>query len=107
MDITTIRDEADYRAALGEIERLMVSNPTIGSAEANRLEVLSVLVDEYERAQFPIDLPTPIDAIKFRMEQMNLEPRDLVQYIGSSSRVSEILSGKRRLTLTMMRALHR
>lgn len=107
MDITTIRDEADYRAALGEIERLMVSNPTIGSEEANRLEVLSVLIDEYERSQFPIDLPTPIDAIKFRMEQMNLEPRDLVQYIGSSSRVSEILNGKRRLTLTMMRALHR
>jgi len=107
MDITTIRDEADYRAALGEIERLMVSHPTIGSDEANRLEVLSVLVDEYERTQFPIDLPSPIDAIKFRMEQMNLEQRDLVQYIGSSSRVSEILSGKRRLTLTMMRALHR
>jgi HTH-type transcriptional regulator/antitoxin HigA len=74
MDITTIRDENDYRAALDEIERLMVSNPTIGSEEANRLEVLSVLVDEYERAKFPIDLPSPIDAIKFRMHQMNLEP---------------------------------
>ena len=107
MRLTKIRSEIDYRAALGEIEQLMVENPTIGSEEADRLEVLSVLVEEHEKAAFPIELPTPIEAIKFRMEQMGLEQRDLISFIGSRSRVSEILNGKRSLTLTMMRALHK
>ena len=107
MRITKIRNDDEYRSALDEIERLMVASPTVGSAEADQLDVLSLLVEEYENSQFPIDLPSPIDAIRFRMDQMGLQPRDLIPFIGSSSRVSEVLNGKRSLTLTMMRALHR
>lgn len=107
MRLATIRNETEYHEALAEIERLMVENPTIGSEEADRLEVLSVLLEEYEKSAFPIELPTPIEAIKFRMEQMGLKQRDLIPYIGSRSRVSEVLGGKRPLTLTMMRALHK
>ncbi len=102
----TIRNETDHQSALAEIERLMASSPTIGSEEADRLDVLSLLVEEYEKSAFPIELPTPIDAIKFRMDQMGLEQRDLIPFIGSRARVSEVLNGKRPLTLTMMRALH-
>jgi len=107
MRLATIRDDADYQEALAEIERLMSRSPTIGSEEADRLDVLSVLVEEYEKSAFPIDLPSPVEAITFRMEQMGLKQRDLIPYIGSRSRVSEVLSGKRPLSLTMMRALHR
>jgi HTH-type transcriptional regulator/antitoxin HigA len=102
----TIRNDTDHREALAEIERLMISNPTIGSEEADRLDVLSLLTEEFEKSAFPIDLPTPIEAIKFRMEQAGLEQRDLIPFIGSRARVSEVLGGKRALTLTMMRALH-
>jgi len=102
----TIRNETDHQNALAEIERLMASSPMIGSEEADRLDVLSLLVEEYEKSAFPIELPTPIDAIKFRMDQMGLEQRDLIPFIGSRARVSEVLNGKRPLTLTMMRALH-
>ncbi len=102
----TIRNDTDHRSSLAEVERLMASSPTIGSEEADRLDVLSLLVEEYEKSAFPIELPTPIDAIKFRMDQMGLEQRDLIPFIGSRARVSEVLNGKRPLTLTMMRALH-
>ena len=102
----TIRNDTDYRSSLAEIERLMAGSPTIGSEEADRLDVLSVLVEEYEKSAFPIELPSAIDAIKFRMDQMGLEQRDLIPFIGSRARVSEVLNSKRPLTLTMMRALH-
>lgn len=106
MRTKTIHDETEHQNALAEIERLMVPNPPIGSEDADRLEVLSLLVEEYEKSAFPIELPSPIEAIKFRMEQMGLEQRDLIPFIGSRARVSEVLNGKRPLTLTMMRALH-
>ena len=82
MRLAAIQNETDYRSALDEIERLMIANPTIGSENGDRLEVLSVLVEEYETAKFPVELPSPIEAIKFRMEQMDLEQRDLIPYIG-------------------------
>lgn len=104
--IKAIKTEADYRDALTQVEQLMANDPAEGTAEANQLEVLSLLIEDYEAKQFPASLPDPIEAIKFRMEQQNLAQRDLIPLIGSRSKVSEVLSGKRPLTLSMMRALH-
>lgn len=101
-----IKTEADYRDALERIENLMEGDPEVGTREAEELEVLTLLADDYESKKFPASLPDPIEAIKFRMEQQNLAQRDLIPYIGSRSKVSEVLSGKRPLTLSMMRALH-
>ena len=74
--------------------------------EGDELEVLALLVEQYEASHYPIDLPDPIEAIRFRMEQFGLQDKDLVKYIGRSGRVSEILNYKRKLTLPMMRKLH-
>lgn len=102
--IRPIRNDADYRAAVARIEGLMDARP--GSREADELDVLATLVDKYEAQAFPIEAPSPIDAITFRMEQAGLSKRDLEPLIGSRARVSEVLSGKRPLTLPMIRALH-
>ncbi len=102
-----IGSEADYDRALREIESLMDAGARAGTPEGNRLHLLSLLVEDYERQKVEISAPDPIEAIKFRMEQMNLQPRDLVPLIGSRSKVSEILSRKRPLTLSMVRALNK
>ena len=102
MKIRILKNEADYEAALAEIEKIMV-NP---KPDADRLELLALLVSDYEDKHYPIDMPDPVEAITFRMEQMGLTRKDLERYIGSRSKVSEVLSGKRRLSLTMIRALH-
>ncbi len=104
--IKVIKTESDYDAALAAIEDLIDRDPDQGTPEADELEVLSLLVGEYESRHFPSSLPDPIDALKFRMEQQNLTQRDLVPFIGSRSKVSEVLSGKRPLTLSMIRSLH-
>lgn len=101
-----LKTEADYHDALGRIENLMERDPDLGTRDADELEVLTVLVEDYESKKFPALLPDPIEAIKFRMEQQDLAQRDLIPFIGSRSRVSEVLSGKRQLTLSMIRALH-
>lgn len=101
-----IKSDADYETALAEIGRLLDNEIAPGTPEADRLELLTLLVREYESSLFPIGVPGPIEAIRFRMEQENLSQRDLVPFIGSRSRVSEVLSGRRPLTLSMMRALH-
>ena len=106
MDIRPIRTKGDHAAALAEVERLIALDPARDSADGNRLEVLSILVEQYEKQHFPIAPPTPIGAIEFRMDQMGLRKTDLVPYLGSRSRVSEILSGKRELTLPMIRSLY-
>lgn len=106
MERKVIKTESDYNAALAAIERLMDLDPEPGTAQANELELLTLLVQDYESKRFPTSLPDPITAIRFRMEQQDLSPRDLLPYIGSRSKVSEVLSGKRPLTLTMIRALH-
>jgi HTH-type transcriptional regulator/antitoxin HigA len=98
-----IRNENDYRAALARIEELMTAAP--GTPDADELEVLATLVDVYEREHFPIEAPTAVEAIKFRMDQTGLTARDLEPYLGSRAKVSEILSGTRPLTLQMIRAL--
>jgi len=104
--IKVIRTDAEHAAALAEIERLMSREPGAGTPEAEEIGVLSLLVEDYESKRFPISHPDPIEAIKFRMEQQGFAQRDLVPYIGSPSRVSEILARKRSLTLPMIRALH-
>jgi HTH-type transcriptional regulator/antitoxin HigA len=104
--IKVIKTESDYDAALAAIEDLIDRDPDRGTEEADKLEVLSVLVEEYESRDFPSSLPDPIEAIKFRMEQQKLTQRDLIPFIGSRSKVSEVLSRKRPLTLSMIRSLH-
>jgi HTH-type transcriptional regulator / antitoxin HigA len=105
MDIKPIRSEEDYRATLREIESLM--RAVAGSAEGERLDVLATLVEAYERQHFPLELPDPVEAIKFVMEQRGLTVKDLEPMIGRSNRVYEILSHKRPLTLKMIWKLHR
>jgi HTH-type transcriptional regulator/antitoxin HigA len=105
MEIKPIRTKTDYRAALKEIETLMSARAD--SPEGERLDVLVTLVEAYEKKHYRFDLPDPVEAIKFRMEQSGLGPKDLVPMIGQINRVYEVLSRKRPLTLQMIRRLHR
>ena len=104
MTVRPIRDDGDYRQALARLETLMGALP--GTPEADDLEVLSALLERHERRSAPIGLPTPTDAIRFRMEQQGLTPRDLEPLIGSRARVSEVLGGVRPLSIDMIRALN-
>jgi len=104
MDIKPIRTKADYRAALAEIELLMTAKAR--TPQGDRLDILVTLVEAYERAHFPLDLPDAVDAIRFRMEQQNLTVKDLESVIGRSNRVYEVLARKRPLTLRMIEGLH-
>lgn len=101
-----IKNGAEYEEMLDEIDALLDLDPDPGTEEADRLELLAFLVEDYESRRFPIEAPDPVEAIKFRMEQQGLTQRDLVPYIGSRSKTSEVLSGKRPLSLPMIRALH-
>lgn len=103
--IKFIKTESDYKEALDLIKALLSHDPDPSSDEGEQLSLLSTLVQDYESRSLPESLPNPIDAIKFRMEQSDLKPVDLIPYIGSRGRVSEILAGKRQLTLDMVRAL--
>jgi HTH-type transcriptional regulator / antitoxin HigA len=102
--IKAIRNEADYDAALRRIDALMDTEP--GTPEGDELDVLTDLVEHYEEKHVPMGFPSPISAIEFRLEQAGLAPRDLIPFIGSRAKVSEVLSGKRPLTMPMARALH-
>ncbi|MCK4597341.1 ImmA/IrrE family metallo-endopeptidase [bacterium] len=102
-----IKTEKDYESAMREIDKLMFLDPDKDTEKGDRLELLAFLISAYEEEHFPIGLPNPIEALRFRMEQQGLTQRDLMPYIGSRSKVSEVLSGKRRLTLKMIRALHK
>ena len=104
MNIRPIKSETDYDRALSEIERLWGAKEN--TKEGNKLDILLVLVEDYERKHHPIDPPDPIEAIKFRMEQMNLTRKDLEPYIGKRGRVSEIFNHQRHLSLNMIRKLH-
>jgi len=105
MELRVIRSEDDYHLVLQEAERLVARDPASGSRDAEKLELLTVLIEDYERRQFPFDTPDPIDAIEFRMHEQGLRQKDLVSLIGSRSRVSEVLARKRPLTVPMIRAL--
>jgi HTH-type transcriptional regulator/antitoxin HigA len=103
MKTKVIKTESEYAAALARIEKLMDAKP--GTPHGDELELLSLLLHDYEEKVFPIARPDPVAAIRFRMEQQGLGPKDLVPFLGSRSRVSEVLSGRRRLSLKMIRAL--
>jgi len=104
MDIKPIKTDADYRAALKEIETLMMAEPD--TPEGEKLDVLVTLVEAYERMHYPLALPDPVEAIKFEMEQKGLTVKDLEPMIGKSNRVYEVLNHKRSLTLKMIWRLH-
>ena len=103
-EVKPIRTKKDYERALVEVERLWGAK--IGTPDGDRLDILATLIDAYEAAHYPMDPPDPVEAIKFRMEQSGLGPKDLVPMIGQLNRVYEVLSRKRPLTLAMIRRLH-
>ena len=104
MDIKPIRTKADYTAALKAVESLMGAKAR--TPQGDRLDVLVTLIEGYERQHFPMDLPDAVEAIKFRMEQQGLTPKDLEPLIGRRNRVYEVLNRKRSLTLAMIQKLH-
>lgn len=104
MNIKPIKTKKDYKAAMARLEKIFDAEP--GSKAGEEIEVLGILIDKYEKEHFPIELPDPIEAIKFRMEQLGYSQNDLAEVIGLKSRASEILNRKRRLTLEMIRQLH-
>ena len=104
MIIRPIRKPSDHESALKRIQALMSAKP--GTDDGDELDVLATLVEAYEARHFPIESPDPIEAIRFRMEQMGMERKDLEPFIGSRARVSELLNKRRGLSLTMIRALH-
>lgn len=106
MEIKPVRTAKDYKAALKEIAVLMASDPELGTPDGDRLDILSTLVQAYEQKAFPMDLPDPVEAIKFRMDQQGLTAKDLEPMIGQRNRVYEILNRKRPLTLAMVWRLH-
>lgn len=105
MEIKPIKTEKDYDKALERLE--LIFDATLHSKEGDEAEILSLLIDNYENKNYPIEAPDPIEAIKIRMEEMNLKQKDLVGVIGGRSRVSEILNRKKRLTVEMIRELER
>ena len=103
MEIRPIKTEKDYEKAIERLELIFDAAPN--SKEGDEAEILSLLIENYENKHYPIDSPDPIEAIKIRMEEMNLKQKDLIGIIGGKSRVSEILNKKKRLTVDMIRAL--
>lgn len=104
MNIRPIRNEADYQNALERLE--VVFDSKKGTDQGDELEILSILIDKFENETTPIGLPDPIEAIKFRMEQLGMKQKDLAEVVGFKSRVSEVLNKKRKLTLEMIRKLN-
>jgi HTH-type transcriptional regulator/antitoxin HigA len=104
MNIKPIRSDDDLQRAFRRLEEIFQAEE--GSPEADEMEILVTLIEAYENKHYPITPPDPVEAIKFRMEQLGLTPRDLEQYIGPSGRVSEVLNRKRPLSLRMVKRLH-
>jgi HTH-type transcriptional regulator/antitoxin HigA len=105
MNIKVIKTEEDYNQALKRLE--VIFDAPVDSKEGDEAELLSILIEKYEDEHYPIEAPDPIEAIKFRMEQMDMNNQDLADIIGYKSRVSEIFNRKRKLTLKMIRNLHK
>ena len=105
MTLKLLKTKKDYQTALDRLEIIFDSKP--GTAHSDELEVLGILIDKYEQEHFPIDFPDPIEAIKFRMEQLGYNQSDLAKVVGLKSRTSEILNRKRKLSLEMIRNLHK
>ena len=105
MQLKILKTEKDYDKALNRIDELMELNQKLGTPESDELEILALLVEKYEELNWNIETPDPIEAIKYRMEEMNLKQKDLIPYIGNKSKVSELLNRKISLSLTMVRNL--
>ena len=105
MNIRLIKTEEGYQSALQRLEEIFDAEPD--TQEGDELEVLSLLIDTYEKERFPVEAPDPIEAVKFRMEQLGIRQKDLAEVLGYKSRVSEVLNRKRKLTLEMVRSLHK
>jgi len=105
MEIKPIKTELDYKDAIHRMEAIFLAKP--GTEEGDELEILGILIEQYEEAHFSIDLPDPIEAIKFRMDQMGLNQQDLTKIIGSKSRASEIMNRKRPLSIRQIRTLQK
>lgn len=105
MEIKAIKTEEDYDQAIKRLDEIF--HAPVDSKEGDEAEVLSILIEKYEDEHYSIDAPDPIEAIKFRMDQMGMKKQDLAEIIGYKSRVSEIFSRKRKLTLKMIRNLHK
>ncbi|MEB2776566.1 transcriptional regulator [Algoriphagus sp. D3-2-R+10] len=103
MDLKLIKSEQEYQSALERLDRLF--DAKIGTKESDEADILALLIDEYEKRNFPIEAPDPIEAIKIRMKEMDLKQKDLVGIIGGKSRVSEVLNRKKKLTVEMVRNL--
>lgn len=101
-----IKTKKEYEAALSRVYELMQKKLKANSKQSNELEVLSILVETYENEHYPIPPPHPIEAIKFRLDQMGIDEKELTRILGGRSRKSEILSGRRKLSLSMIRELH-
>lgn len=101
-----VKTNKEYNAALARVYELMQKELKAGSKLSDELEVLSILVEAYEKEHYPIPPPHPIEAIKFRLEQMGIDEKELTRILGGRSRKSEILSGRRKLSLNMIRELH-
>ena len=106
MQLKVIKSDIEHEEAMNALMELMDANPEEGSPEANKLEVLATLIEKYEEERFPIDLPDAVEAIRFRMDQQGLTQKDLIPYIGTAARVSEILNRRRPLSLNMIRSLN-
>jgi HTH-type transcriptional regulator/antitoxin HigA len=106
MNIRPIHTDEDYRAALKSVSALFDNEPEPGTPEGDYFDIMITLIEAYESKRFPVDLPNPINAIKFRMEQSGLSAADLAPAIGRTNRVYEVLNGKRALTLPMIWKLH-
>ena len=107
MELNPIRNEKDYEAALQAVSPWFDHEPDAGTPEADCFEILLMLIEKYETEHYPVLPSDPIEAIRFRMEQSGLTVKDMEPYIGKSNRVYEVLSGKRQLTLPMIRRLHK
>ena len=103
MNIKPIKSDQDYKIALERLEQIFDAAPD--TKEGDEADILSMLIDNYENQYYPIEVPDPIEAIKIRMEEMNLKQKDLVGILGGKSRVSEVLNKKKKLTVEMIRAL--
>ena len=105
MEYKVIKTESDYNLALERLE--VIFDSEVNTPEGDELELLSLLIENYENLRYPIELPDPIEAIKFRMDQLGYKPKDLAKVLGFRSRVTEVLNKKRKLSLDMIRRLNR
>lgn len=104
--VKVIKNDAQHAVALTRLSQLMATDPVTGSSAENEIEVLALVIEHYERERFPINKPDAVEAIKFRMDQQGLSQKDLIPFIGSAPKVSEILNRKRPLSLSMIRKLN-